>query len=64
MREAADEERFEAAARIRDQIRDLEAVREEQKVDLGDRQVSRDLIAAARTGKLACNLILEIRDGY
>jgi excinuclease ABC subunit C len=64
MRVAADADRFEEAARIRDQMRDLEAVKEEQKVDLGGDQVSRDLIAAARTGKLACILILEIRDGY
>ncbi|HKP96127.1 MAG TPA: excinuclease ABC subunit UvrC [Fibrobacteria bacterium] len=64
MRQAADADRFEEAARVRDQMRDLEAIKEEQKVDLGADQVSRDLIAAARTGKLACILILEIRDGY
>ncbi|MDB5051599.1 MAG: excinuclease subunit [Fibrobacteres bacterium] len=64
MRQAADADRFEEAARVRDQMRDLEAIKEEQKVDLGGDQVSRDLIAAARTGKLACILILEIRDGY
>ena len=64
MRQAADADRFEEAARIRDQMRDLEAVKEEQRVDLGPDQVSRDLIAAARTGKMACILILEIRDGY
>jgi excinuclease ABC subunit C len=45
-------------------MRDLEAIKEQQRVDLGPDQVSRDLIAAARTGKLACILILEIRDGY
>lgn len=64
MREAADADRFESAARIRDQMRDLDAIKENQKVDLGPDQVSRDLIAASRTGKLACILILEIRDGY
>jgi excinuclease ABC subunit C len=64
MREAAEADRFEEAARIRDQMRDLDAVKESQKMDLGPDQVSRDLIAAARTGKLACILILEIRDGY
>ncbi len=64
MRLAADAERFEEAGRIRDQIRDLESVKEDQKVDLGPDQVPRDLIATARTGKLACILILEIRDGY
>ena len=64
MLEAATRERFEAAARIRDQIRDLDAVREEQKMDLGDEKVSRDLIAVARDGKLGAVTILEIRDGY
>ncbi len=64
MRQAAEAERFEEAGRIRDQLRDLEAVKEDQKMDLGPEQVARDLIAAARVGKLACILILEIRDGY
>ncbi len=64
MRQAADADRFEEAARVRDQMRDLEAVKEEQKVDLGADQVSRDLIAVARTGKMATVMILEIRDGY
>ncbi|HLP40781.1 MAG TPA: excinuclease ABC subunit UvrC, partial [Fibrobacteria bacterium] len=64
MREFAAGERFEAAARIRDQIRDLDAVRDEQKVDLGDDSISRDLIAVARTGKLGAIVILEVRDGY
>ncbi|MDQ3001423.1 MAG: excinuclease ABC subunit UvrC [Fibrobacterota bacterium] len=64
MRLAADTDRFEEAARIRDQMRDLEAIKEDQKVDLGSDHVSKDLIAAARVGKLACILILEIRDGY
>jgi excinuclease ABC subunit C len=64
MMEAASRERFEAAARIRDQIRDLDAVREEQKMDLGADAAARDLIAVARDGKIGCVVILEIRDGY
>ena len=60
---AADADRFEEAARLRDQLRDLEAIREDQKVDLGS-DASKDLIAVARTGKLACILILEIREGF
>jgi excinuclease ABC subunit C len=64
MHQAAEVDRFEEAARIRDQMRDLEAIKENQKMDLGGDQVSRDLIAVARTGKMACILILEIRDGY
>ena len=39
-------------------------MREEQKMDLGDDKVSRDLIAVARDGKLGAVIILEIRDGY
>lgn len=64
MREAATGEQFEVAARIRDQIRDLDAMREEQKMDLGDDKSSKDLIAVARDGKLGCVIIMEIRDGY
>ena len=64
MQAAARADRFEEAARIRDQIRDLEAVKADQKVDLGTDQVPKDLIAVARTGKLGCILILEVRDGY
>ena len=64
MREAATGEQFEVAARIRDQIRDLDAVREEQKMDLGDDKSSKDLIAVVRDGKLGCVIIMEIRDGY
>ncbi len=64
MFDAATKERFEAEARIRDQIRDLDAVREEQKMDLGDEKASKDLIAVAREGKLGAVTILEIRDGY
>jgi len=57
-------ERFEEATKIRDQLRNLESVRENQKMDLGPEQVSRDLIAVAREGKVACILILELRDGF
>jgi excinuclease ABC subunit C len=64
MMEAASREHFEAAARIRDQIRDLDAVREQQKMDLGDDKTSRDLIAVAREGKLGSVVIMEVRDGY
>ena len=60
---AADADRFEEAGRVRDQIRDLDAINEQQKVDLGT-DAAKDIIVAARTGKLACILILEIRDGY
>ncbi|MBW8890281.1 MAG: excinuclease ABC subunit UvrC [Fibrobacteres bacterium] len=63
MRDAANADRFEEAARVRDQIRDLDSLQESQKVDLGT-DASKDLIACSRTGKMACIVILEIRDGY
>lgn len=63
MLDAANADRFEEAARVRDQIRDLDSLQESQKVDLGT-DASKDLIACARTGKMACIVILEIRDGY
>lgn len=63
MSAAADADRFEEAGRIRDQLRDLDAIREDQKMDLGS-DAAKDLIAVARTGKLACIVILEIREGF
>ncbi len=54
---------FEEAGRIRDQLRFLETTRQRQKMDLGEPQVSKDLIAVARTGKVGCAVVLQIREG-
>ncbi len=64
MRLAAQERRFEEAAAIRDQLGHLRAVQERQRVDLGTDDAPKDLIAAARMGKVASLVVLEIRDGY
>lgn len=64
MRKAAAEHKFEEAARIRDQIRDLETVQARQRVDLGSDHEPKDLIAVQRTGKVGSVTVLEVRDGY
>jgi len=61
---ASGEQRFEDAARIRDQLRDIESVQERQRVDLGSDQDPKDLIAVQRMGKAACIVVLEVRDGF
>jgi len=64
MQGAAAAERFEEAARIRDQIANLETVQERQRVDLGTEDEPKDLIAVARMGKVGCITVLEVRDGF
>jgi excinuclease ABC subunit C len=64
MQAAAEKEQFEEAARIRDHIRNLEAVQERQRVDLGTEDEPKDLIAVARMGKVGCITVLEVRDGF
>jgi len=64
MRKAATDQNYEEAARIRDQLRDLEAVQERQRVDLGSDQDSKDLIAVQRAGKVGSIVVLEARDGF
>lgn len=64
MAEAAAAEQFEVAARIRDHLRNLEAVQERQRVDLGTEDEPKDLIAVARMGKVGCITVLEVRDGF
>lgn len=63
MEKAAEELRFEAAARIRDQIRGLERLTADQKVALPDDTVSRDAIALAADDKHACVQIFQVRAG-
>lgn len=64
MRAAAAAQCFEEAARIRDQIRDLETVQERQRVDLGSDQDPKDFVAVRREGKVGAVTVLEARDGY
>jgi excinuclease ABC subunit C len=64
MRAAAGAQKFEEAAKIRDQIRDLETVQARQRVDLGSDHEPKDLIAVKRSGKVGSVTVLEARDGF
>jgi len=63
MQKASDSQNFEDAAKIRDQIGNISAVLEKQKMDFGSDKISRDLITVARTGKIGCALVFQIREG-
>jgi excinuclease ABC subunit C len=62
MQQAAREQRFEQAARHRDQIRALEHYRSHQTMML-DEKIARDVIGLARHDDEACCTVLEIREG-
>ena len=63
MERAAEDLKFELAARLRDQIRGLERLCADQKVALPDDTVSRDAIALAADDKYACVQIFQVRAG-
>jgi excinuclease ABC subunit C len=63
METAAENLKFEQAARLRDQIRGLERLSADQKVALPDDTVSRDAIALAADDKHACVQIFQVRAG-
>ncbi|HIK45904.1 MAG TPA: excinuclease ABC subunit UvrC [Leptolyngbyaceae cyanobacterium M65_K2018_010] len=63
MERAAEDLKFEQAARLRDQIRGLERLCADQKVALPDDTVSRDAIALAADEKHACVQIFQVRAG-
>lgn len=62
MTKAADEMKFEQAARFRDTIEAMESVRQRQKVDSAE-AVDRDVVALAREGRDAVTVVLQIREG-
>lgn len=62
MKEVAENEKFEKAARIRDQINAIEMFRSKQKVVTKD-DIDRDVIGIACEDTNACGLIFKIRDG-
>ena len=62
MEAAAGQQRFEQAARHRDQIRALELYQSRQKVVL-EEKVDRDVVGLARLDDEACCVVLEIREG-
>lgn len=63
MEQAAADLNFEAAARIRDQIKSLQSLSAGQKVSLPDDTVSRDAIALAADTQHACIQLFQIRAG-
>jgi excinuclease ABC subunit C len=62
MQEAASQQRFELAARHRDQIQALEHYQSRQKMVL-EEKVDRDVVGMARHDDEACCTVLEIREG-
>ncbi len=63
MEQAAEELRFEKAARLRDQIQALHAVIEKQKITFGQDMADSDVIAMARSDGEACVQVFFIRGG-
>ena len=62
MKEAAEKLNYERAARCRDQISALEAVRDRQKVITAE-LIDRDVVGLSRQDDEACCCVLEIREG-
>lgn len=62
MRQAAAKLEYERAARLRDQIRSLEAVTERQKV-VSTKLEDQDLIGFARKDDVVCMQVFHVRDG-
>lgn len=62
MERASEALKFEEAARLRDTVEAMEAVRQKQKVASGE-LVDRDVIAYARHGRDAVAVVMQIREG-
>lgn len=62
MEEAAEDLRFEEAARLRDQLRAVQEVLAEQKI-VSEDQEDRDVVAVARDGGIACGQVFFVRGG-
>jgi excinuclease ABC subunit C len=63
MEKASEELNFEYAARLRDQLRGIQSLGAEQKVQTADDTVSRDAIALAADEQHACIQLFQIRAG-
>ncbi|HKZ22623.1 MAG TPA: UvrB/UvrC motif-containing protein [candidate division Zixibacteria bacterium] len=61
MNRYAEEENFEAAARIRDQLKAMESVVQKQKV-VDTEKVDQDIISLAREKNDICVVVLQIRE--
>jgi excinuclease ABC subunit C len=62
MNRLAEEENFEEAARVRDQLKAVESMMQRQKV-VEREIIDRDIIAFARDGSDVCMATLQVRDG-
>jgi excinuclease ABC subunit C len=62
MQERAEQRQYEAAARVRDQIRSIERVTDRMRAVVGE-GVERDAMALRRDGANACGVVLEVRGG-
>ncbi len=63
MEKYSENHEFESAGLVRDQIRGLERLHQDQKVSIPDSLISRDAIALASDGNLASVQIFQIRSG-
>lgn len=63
MEQAAEDLRFEQAARLRDRIRALEKMVDRQKVDSGEDRVDRDVVGIACGNGMACAQLFFVRNG-
>lgn len=63
MMQAAEQEKFEKAAQLRDQIKAVSALHADQKVSLPDDRVSRDAIALAADDKHCAIQLFQVRAG-
>jgi excinuclease ABC subunit C len=62
MERLAEEEKFEEAARVRDQLGAVESIMQRQKM-VGKEEIDRDIIAFARDGPDICVVTLQVREG-
>lgn len=62
MVEAAQNQEFEKAAVLRDQIQSVDSILEKQKIEF-DRGLEQDVIACSYDEKIACVVVFSIRDG-
>ena len=63
MERYADRLDFEGAARIRDQLQGIGTLTADQKMSIGDRSVSRDVLALAADGRVASVQLFQMRAG-
>lgn len=63
MEKASADEKFELAAELRDRIRHIEAVNEQQKITDPESEADRDVVGFARKSKFAVVVVMAVREG-